>query len=209
MENTRIYIARHGETELNKLDIVQGSKDVELNKTGLLQAKTLGDHFADIHLDLICSSTMIRARQTAQMVADSKQMEVETFDDLREMNFGDFEGLKITDIKSGFTKYKTAWADGNIDLACKNGESPLQVFKRADPCFRSIVEENAGKTILFVLHGRLIRILFTTWFDWNLNMMNTFETRNVSYSIIDWNGKEFIPRELNANEHLMDNSPIF
>ncbi len=133
MKKTRIFIARHGETEYNRLDIIQGSKDIELNEAGRLQAQALANRFTEIPVDAIFSSTMIRARQTAEAVAGLKDMDVVTYPDLIEMNFGEYEGMNYFDVKDDFMALKKDWEKGLFDKACKNGESPNEVFKRADP----------------------------------------------------------------------------
>ncbi len=209
MKKTRIYIARHGETEYNRLDIIQGSKDIELNEAGLLQARALANRFTEIPVDAIFSSTMIRARQTAEAVAGLKNMEVTTFPELREMNFGDYEGLNYFDVKDDFMVLKKDWEKGLFNKACKNGESPNEVFKRADPRCRAIFEENEGKSILMVLHGRLIRILFTQWFGWDLRQMNQFSTPNVSFNLLEWENNSIKPVELNITDHLVDTGVIY
>lgn len=209
VNKTKIYIARHGETEYNRLDIIQGSRDIELNEAGHLQAQTLATRFRNISIDAIYSSNLKRARQTAGYVAKQKKLEITTCDDLREMNFGDYEGLNYFDVKSDFEKLKVQWAKGLIEKSCKNGESPVQVFKRADSCCKKIFNENEGKSILMVLHGRLIRILFTEWFGWELNQMNQFSTPNVSFSLLEWENEMVKPVELNITDHLIDADAIY
>ena len=209
MKKTRIYIARHGETEYNRLDIIQGSKDIALNAAGLLQARALANRFTEIPVDAIFSSTMIRARQTAEAVAVLKNMEVTTFPELKEMNFGDYEGLNYFDVKDDFMALKKDWETGLFDKACKNGESPNEVYQRADHRCRTIFEENEGKNILMVLHGRLIRILFTQWFGWDLRQMNQFSTPNVSFNLLEWENNSLKPVELNITDHLVDAGVIF
>lgn len=203
MKKTRIYIARHGETEYNRLDIIQGSKDIDLNEAGQAQAQALAERFTDISLDAVFSSTMKRARQTAEAVATLKNMEVTTYPELREMNFGDYEGLNYFDVEDDFLAIKSEWEKGYFDKACQNGESPNDVWNRANPRCLNIFEKNEGKNILMVLHGRLIRILFTQWFGWDLKQMNKFRTPNVSFNLLEWENQTIKPIELNITDHLV------
>lgn len=209
MNKTRIYIARHGETDYNRLNIIQGSRDIELNEAGHLQAKNLASCFKNIPIDVIYGSNLIRSIQTAGYVAKVKNMKILTCNDLREMNFGIYEGLNYHDVKSDFDKLKVQWANGQLDKSCKNGESPKQVFSRADSCCQKIFSENKGKSILMVIHGRLIRILFTEWFGWDLRQMNQFSTPNVSFSLLEWENGTVIPVELNITNHLVDLDAIY
>ncbi len=77
------------------------------------------------------------------------------------------------------------------------------------PRCRAIFEENEGKSILMVLHGRLIRILFTHWFSWDLRQMNQFSTPNVSFNLLEWENNSIKPVELNITDHLVDTGVIY
>ena len=88
------YIFRHGETDFNVEKRWQGwSIDAKLNNKGIEQAHKLALTMQDISLDIIYSSNLIRAKKTAEIVAEHKNVRVEYIDDLREANYGKAEGL--------------------------------------------------------------------------------------------------------------------
>ncbi len=93
MSLTNIYLARHGETEYNRCNQIQGRGiDASLNDTGLHQAKAIAEHLQDISLHQVYSSSLKRSRETAEVVAKRYDLQVESHKDLDEMNFGILEG---------------------------------------------------------------------------------------------------------------------
>ena len=89
----RLYLIRHGETDSNKSFRFQGQTDIELNEKGLAQAELLAEHFKNIRLDAVYSSSLTRARQTAAPLAAVHGLEVQQVEDIKEIAFGKWEGL--------------------------------------------------------------------------------------------------------------------
>lgn len=203
INKTKIYIVRHGETEFNRNHIIQGcGVDAELNELGMLQAMAVASYFEDIHLDAVYSSKLLRAKQTATPVARQKELPLKTFGALNEMNFGIYEGQMYHPVKEKFISLHQEWERGLLDNKIEDGESPLEVYDRANECCQNIINQHQNETILFVLHGRLIRILLSSWLGWGLERMNDIETPNVSINEIEKIGDEFIPVELNITDHV-------
>jgi len=91
-----IYIIRHGKTELNIKNVLQGRSDYPLNDEGILQAKAAAERLKGIHFDHVFSSPLIRALQTAEIVAPYAQPV--TDDRLIEMDYGPYEGTNLNDL---------------------------------------------------------------------------------------------------------------
>lgn len=94
--NARIYLVRHGQTAKNKERLLQGRSNLPLNETGIRQAETVRDYFRanDIHFDRVYSSPLIRAVQTARIIA-GEETELITDDRLLEMDYGPYEGTSL------------------------------------------------------------------------------------------------------------------
>jgi probable phosphoglycerate mutase len=127
-----LYVFRHGETDLNRQQRIQGSGcDVELNENGLQQAESLITKFADIPLEVIFSSPLKRAMQTAQVVATAKKIAVVQKNDLRECFYGVAEGMKIAEVKEKYAAVKDNWNNPDVwDIAYPQGESKKEAFER-------------------------------------------------------------------------------
>ncbi|WP_440999092.1 histidine phosphatase family protein [Fodinibius sp. SL11] len=202
---TNIYLARHGETEYNRCNQIQGRGiDASLNDTGIKQAQAIAQHLQDVSIQRIFSSSLKRSQQTAEAVAKKYQLEVNTYQDLDEMDFGILEGKPISEIKPELKHLHERWKSGDVDFASAGGESPTVVFKRADNRARLILEENQKKNLLFVLHGRLLRILLSEWLGYGLKNMHEIPHSNGALYHLRWNSTGFESLYINKTDHLTD-----
>ena len=103
----KIITIRHGETDWNVAKRIQGSNDIELNRTGLRQAERLAERLAAEPCDIIYSSDLLRAKKTAEIINSRHGVDLITTPILREADFGEFEGRFTTDAKisDAFTAY--------------------------------------------------------------------------------------------------------
>ena len=203
MAVTNIYLARHGETEFNRCNQIQGRGiDVSLNETGQEQARAIARWLQTVELHRIYSSSLKRSKETASLIAQTFDLEVESHQDLDEMNFGIFEGRPISEIKSELEDLHLTWKNGDVDHASENGESPQAVLNRAGTKLDAIMSEHPGANLLFVLHGRLLRIVLSRWMEYGLQNMHHIPHTNGALYHIRWDGNSFEPVYLNKTEHL-------
>lgn len=203
MSVTNIYFARHGETEYNRCDQIQGrSIDAPLNDTGHLQAKAIAHHLKDVVFGRIISSSLQRSRQTAEAIAQVQNLDVVSYPELDEMDFGVLEGRPISEVKDELQKLHQTWKAGDVNYASRQGESPYAVFERADSRAKMIIEQNNHKNLLFVLHGRLLRILLSSWLGHGLSNMHDIPHANGALYQLQWNGLGFEKGYINKTDHL-------
>lgn len=203
MALTNIYLARHGETEYNRREQIQGRGiDASLNETGQRQARALADHLESIKFQRIYSSSLKRSQETAEIIARTHELEVVSHADLDEMNFGILEGKPIAEIKLELQKLHDNWKSGDVDYASENGESPRYVLERAAGRIEEIIQEHPDTNLLFVLHGRLIRILISHWLGYGLSAMDHVKHSNGALYHIQWDGSDFKPVYLHDTSHL-------
>jgi len=203
MFTSRLFIIRHGETDYNHKGRLQGrSIDAPLNKTGRKQAEAIGDYLRNYQVDKVVSSSLLRTCQTAEPIHNHFKLDLLMESDLDEMDFGKFEGQNYQTVKNQISEIQRRWMSGDFDYSIPGGESPLQVFERANRAVKKLMVDSTGKTIVFVLHGRLIRILLSEWMDLGLNNMQQVEHSNGSINQFEWNGYRFDPVYLHKTEHL-------
>ena len=145
---TTLLLARHGETDWNRERRLQGSSDTELNALGREQARKLAVELAPVELDAVYSSDLRRARETAEIVAATKNLEIRTDRDLRERSFGSWEGLTRDEIAERF-------GAGRHD-----GESDETVRSRVLAAVRRIVAQQPQGNVLVVSHGGALNTLW-------------------------------------------------
>lgn len=148
----KLYITRHGETMRNAEQRVLGRTDDPLSEKGLAQAAALAEKLKDTEFDLIFSSPLTRAKQTAQAVADSKGMEVLVDERLIETNFGEFEG-----VPRYCEEYQAAKRDHFKRYP--GGESYFDMAYRIYDFLFMLKREYADKRVLVVSHGGVCRII--------------------------------------------------
>lgn len=205
MNVTNIYLARHGETEYNRCNKMQGRGiDASLNETGIRQAYAIARHLqeSEISIDGVYSSSLKRSKETAAIVAESFDLQLESYEDLDEIDFGIFEGCHSSQIESNLEALHQKWKSGRVDCACENGESPRTALRRANRRIETILRDQAEANLLFVLHGRLLRILLSHWLEYGLQNMHRVSHSNGALYHIRRNKKSYEPVYLNKTEHL-------
>ncbi len=148
----RIYVARHGQTQWNAENKTCGTTDLPLNELGLEQAELLAQRTKDLKIDVIISSTMLRARQTAAPIAALHGLTVLEDSRLVEQNYGIYEGKSRFD--EGFLANKRHFA-----YRYPGGESMLDVGYRIYSLLEEVKVKYAGKNVLLVCHGGVCRLI--------------------------------------------------
>ncbi len=146
---TTILLARHGETDWNREHRVQGHTDRPLNDTGRAQALALAESLAGEPLDAVYASDLSRASETARAVAEPRRLPVRTLRELREKDFGTWEGLTDEEILRRFPDARRGhWGDGETSEAMAG---------RVVTAVRTIAEHHPGERVLVVSHGGPLR----------------------------------------------------
>lgn len=140
-----IILVRHGQTDWNLNNLVQGRTNIDLNETGILQASKTAENLSDISIDFVYSSPLSRALKTANIICDNKDISIKIDDRLIERNYGDFEGTN--------TSIKDYW-NYELNLCEHNVESLNQLFNRVYNFLKYLIEthKNTDVNILLVTH---------------------------------------------------------
>tara|TARA_R110002124_G_scaffold284802_2_gene462486 strand:- start:4354 stop:4965 length:612 start_codon:yes stop_codon:yes gene_type:complete len=198
-----IYVIRHGETEFNKTHRMQGRGiNASLNEKGIQQAKSVSSFLKEKPITKIITSSLNRSIESAQPLCKQFDVEAEKHADLDEMDFGILEGRPFEEVKEDLRYLHEQWSSGNLDIATEKGESPIQVFERAGSKMKEILDSSEDEYIVFVLHGRLMRILLSEFLGLGLKNMHTIEHQNGAINHLIWDEKEFKAVELNITAHL-------
>ena len=159
-ETTRLFVARHGETEDNAAGRWQGWSDSPLSPLGLAQAQALARRLAGEPLAVVYSSDSGRALHTARIAAAPHGLTPIPLAALRERDVGLFSGLTGPEVEA---RYPEALArrrgDGTLDWAPPEGESFRRMLARMLPALDAIAREWRGRGVLVVTHGGVIRLL--------------------------------------------------
>ncbi len=149
-----LYVVRHGETEWNAIDKVLGRTDIPLNEKGMKQAQEMAASFIGVEIDEFLVSPLLRARQTADAIAEATGRIYRIDDRLIEQDFGVFEGVGRFD-----KDYQNAKRE--YFARYPGGESYFDMAARVYP----LIKEMEGKTALLVTHGGICRIIRSYYED--------------------------------------------
>lgn len=159
-----IYIVRHGQTIWNKEKRLQGSVDIELNEKGRELACITGKALACTHFDVIYSSPLKRAYETALLIRGDKKTKIVTDDRLRELNFGSMEGESYEELREQNTHgFKYFFTEPQLYFPPQDGETLEHLIDRAGDFMTNVVEspENRFDRIMIVAHGAMNKALMT------------------------------------------------
>lgn len=146
---TTILLVRHGETDWNLHRRLQGHADTPLNDRGREQAGALAAELAHEPIDAVYSSDLVRAHETARIVAERHGLHVTAIDALRERNFGTWEGLSDDEIEARFPERQ----DGVLG----DGETREEMAHRVLDALQRIAEQHPDGRVLVVSHGGPLR----------------------------------------------------
>jgi broad specificity phosphatase PhoE len=160
----RLYLARHGQTDWNVEQRMQGGTDIPLNATGRKQAAALKDHLKGVRFDAVYSSTLSRSRETAEIVRG--QVPLTSLPALGERRFGKFEGLLSNAPDTGPEFERRRWDPQD---ALDGGESWVAFGDRVRSAIQTIRTKHSSGSILVVGHGgtnqAILQILFNLSLD--------------------------------------------
>jgi probable phosphoglycerate mutase len=199
-----LYIIRHAETDLNKQGIIQGGGvDSDINEHGRWQAERFCEHYKHISFDAVYCSALKRTQQTVQKFIE-KSPWVEFLPDLNEISWGKLEGKPATEAQRiEYQKLITAWQSGNTEAKIEGGESALSVQHRLKKALKKIHYNHAKGNILICTHGRTLRILLCTLFNYDLGKMDLFFTHgNTCVNQVIYTGSAYIAVKINDTTHL-------
>ncbi len=183
-----LYIIRHGETEWNTAKKMQGQTDIPLNDNGLSLAREVGRHMRDIPFDLVISSPLQRARVTAELITEGRDIPFRTDDRLIEMSFGAWEGRCILDPEAVPPTFNQQFHDDPWHCQkAPGGESFADVIARTRDFFEDICHTPAYQQahILISTHGAAGRCLLSHFYEDKQDIWRGCIPKNCSVCIVE------------------------
>ena len=207
MTNT-IYIVRHGQTEWNLLGKTQGHGNSDLTSKGIEQAELLADSMTKYPIDYIYSSDLGRAYQTAEIIGNKLNIEVEKTEALREMNFGTWEGRIIKDIIEEDPELYKMWRNEPHLAKIPQGETLSQIKERTDAFIKEINEKYDGKHIVLVTHSLCARIMLLSFLDSDVKNIYRINQANTALNIIELRDYGPVVMKMNDTTHIINDTKL-
>ena len=160
--STRLFLVRHGATQLSAEDRFAGATDVELSEEGIFQAERLAERLADDAISAVYCSPMTRTKHTASILAKPHGLPLIQRDGLREIHHGHWEGMTRADVEVQFPDEYVSWEEDPYTFAPEGGENGVSVIARTLPVIREIVVQHRGENVLIVSHKATLRLLISS-----------------------------------------------
>ncbi len=194
---------RHGETANAGKVRFNGHHDVALSERGREQLRLVSDALKTCSIEAVYSSDLKRTMESARIIAHPHALELTTFPELRELSFGEWEGLSLDEVEEQHPgKYLKLFE--NIDVERPpGGESFLELQKRVVPKFLEIIRKHPSQSIVILAHGGVNRTLLSHLLEMPIKKMFRLNQEYAAVNIIQFYGDEPVVELLGADHHLM------
>ncbi len=199
----QLYIIRHGETELNRLGIVQGrGVDASLNETGITQAEAFFQKYNQVKFDKVYTSSLVRTHQTVKGFLDAG-LPWEQLEGLDELAWGEWEGkVNTPESRQAFRAIVKEWQLGNYNAKFTGGESPNEVGVRLVKAMEHIKNQTTEECVLICMHGRALRLLLCLLLNKPYTDMESFAHSNTTLYRLQFDSHTFELIDSNNTSHL-------
>ena len=155
---TRLVLVRHAEADEAMRGRCYGSLDVPLSAAGVRQAARLGEALRDLDLAAVFASPLRRALDTARAIAAAQGLEPVTRAELRELSFGELEGVAYDEIAAGHPETYRLWMEEPAAVRFPGGETLAELRRRVVPALAGIRAGHDGEAVAVVAHGGVVRV---------------------------------------------------
>lgn len=200
--NTRLFLIRHGETLANREFRYIGSRDDALSPVGEVQATQLASALTTLPIAAVYSSPLQRAYRTAEAIAAPHHLAVQVTPELRECNFGTWEGLSRAEVLDQDAARLHAW-ERDATIAPPGGESFAAMQQRVRTFVEQLTEQHPDQALVLVSHVGPIKVLLAAAIDAPLSASFRLFLDPATISVVDWQpGGRTLVRLVNSHAHL-------
>ncbi len=196
----RLVLVRHGETAWNSENRVQGTSDTPLSRNGIRQAERLARSLEDEQIDLIVTSPLRRAAETASIINRGLKAPIRTDNDLRELDQGIFEGMAYAELMREHGDFLRRWAADPASVAMPGGESLADLQKRAWGAVLRIT--GSVERALIVSHNFTIAVILCRALGVPLSGFRHMRLDNASRTVLEARDGAFTAPVINDTAHL-------
>ncbi len=185
--DNRIYLIRHGQIEGYENFPVYGQTDVDLTEVGVVQMEQMADRLSLTEPGAIYSSDLKRSAIGARLIARHHDVPLYFLPELREIDFGDWEGLTLSEIRRDFPEELEKRQKDLINYkAPGKGESVAALSERVEAVFERIRAEQQGNDIIITAHGAVNRVILCKALGLDLDRMFNIHQGYGCLNIIDY-----------------------
>jgi alpha-ribazole phosphatase len=176
----KIILIRHGEVTWNRQACYTGWTDLALTEKGVAQAQSVAQRLASEPLEAVYSSDLQRARLTAEIIAAPHGLAPVVNADLRELNYGEWEGIAEVDLPVQYPELYAEWAANPAETSIPSGETFSQLLQRMSKAMSFIMDDHPDGTVAVVAHKSANRVILCHWLGVDINLYKRIEQDNAA-----------------------------
>ncbi|WP_378956287.1 histidine phosphatase family protein [Pelosinus sp. sgz500959] len=199
---TKVILVRHGQTQWNLDMKYQGHCDIELTEKGVEQAMLAAQRLAGENISALYASDLSRALKTAECIGAKHNLPVTAVPELREINFGEWEGLTFESINSQSKDERSKLFTHPDEIIIPGGETFRQVKERAINAITKLVAQHPDQTIVIVSHGATIRTVLCAVLNIHLNHLWKIKQDNTAINVLEYYDENVMVSLVNDAQHL-------
>jgi broad specificity phosphatase PhoE len=201
---TRLFLVRHGQSEWNAAWRIQGQIDIQLDETGCQQAQLIADRLADEPVAAVYSSPLLRAKSTAEAIADRFHLQVQLDPRLMEYDFGVISGSTWHDVVENHPEFASRWLEDPWAVPVAGSEGRVNFAARVMSAVQDILVQHPAEQVAVVAHGGTFGVYLTAMLGLDLNRRHPFHFGNTSLSLVEVRDDTFHIHYLNNTCHLLN-----
>ncbi|MFM2294034.1 MAG: hypothetical protein RLZZ350_447 [Verrucomicrobiota bacterium] len=194
---TRLLLLRHAEVEEKFHHLFGGRLDMDLSPLGHQQAASLANYLRGQPIDALYASPMQRVQQTLAPLLAATTLRPTFLDGLREMDFGDWTGMKWSDIATRHHASTSQWLELLASGAVNGAENETTFRARVEKSLQQILRDSAGQTVAVACHGVVVRMLLALALDQRLAQFGNFAVDYASVTVLEFRPDRTILQSLN------------
>lgn len=198
----KLILVRHGHTEFNHKQKFMGHTDIDMSPEGYRQIEKLRDRLALVKIDAVCTSNLLRARTTAGIITAGRNLEITSCSELREINYGQAEGLTYDEISRDYPEVGQAMIDRSCLISFPGGECFSDLEARIRTFTQELRRYSSEQTILITGHSGPLTLLVCFLLGASREMWWHLHMDNASLSVVDTYKEGAILSRFNDVSHL-------
>jgi broad specificity phosphatase PhoE len=201
-KSCKIYLVRHGQTDLNREKVFRGRLDPPLNKVGHDEARATGAFMKQFDISHVMSSPLLRAMQTAEPIARLSGLEVEIVRDLIDIDFGKWQGMQERKVQKRYPRLLSRWQKEPHKVTFPAGENLLKVKKRLVSLVELLKTRHADCSVAVVTHRVVCKVLVCMLADIPLKNFWNILVDTAGISLFEIGEERTVLHRLNDTHHL-------
>ena len=201
----KVFLIRHGEVDWNRQNAYIGSTDLPLNPMGQAQARQLADYLRTKKISAIYSSSLIRAVQTAEIIAERLGVAVNICPELREVDYGEWEGVPESEVRERYPDFYPGWRANPLEVRTPGGETFGELRDRALPAFIEIAKAHPKDNVAIIAHKSANRVILACLLGMDVNRYRQIGQGNSCVNTIEARPDGgLVVESINLRGHLLD-----